>query len=403
MIMCSCAARRRDTHGAGRQPIDETLAQAAPGRFTTRAEKTSLRVRTSAKSCALASKIAKSASGRSRASSAIRWPRSCSACAPRYGRSVRVTSSHSVFTMDVVFRLKRGADLLGDRMVAPHTLKLPDTAPQRLDLLKTLPCSVCSRPAVGCVARPSKTSASTGWSAASPNIRSSPNRAWPSAEVRDELAARITPLGPSEPYALRCHRHRSALHVLWLGEGRLAPRPSVTSAPTSMPWVWTALSLWRRSHRRHPSAARVQHAVPRLRRQRRARLAAALRTHDGRSRTWAGRSRRHRALARALPATWRSSIMSPSMNTCSPAFFTAEGSCSDRNGIRLGHRQRQCRIKEMSAQRLARVAFGIEPQLYHYADRCSRSNSSTAPQHAGPQCSSSPAPSRLPSAFPISS
>jgi len=58
----------------------------------------------------------------------------------KYGRSVRVTSSHSVFVHeDGAIRLKRGADLkLGDRLVAPRQLRLPATAPSRIDLLSTL-------------------------------------------------------------------------------------------------------------------------------------------------------------------------------------------------------------------------------------------------------------------------
>jgi DNA gyrase subunit B len=58
----------------------------------------------------------------------------------QYGRSVRVTSSHSVFVHEEgAIRLKRGADLkIGDRLVAPKELRLPATAPGRLDLLRIL-------------------------------------------------------------------------------------------------------------------------------------------------------------------------------------------------------------------------------------------------------------------------
>jgi DNA gyrase subunit B len=58
----------------------------------------------------------------------------------RYGRSVRVTSSHSVFVHeDGAIKLKRGADLKnGDRLVAPKELRLPATAPATLDLLTLL-------------------------------------------------------------------------------------------------------------------------------------------------------------------------------------------------------------------------------------------------------------------------
>jgi DNA gyrase subunit B len=57
-----------------------------------------------------------------------------------YGRSVRVTESHSVFVHENgEVRLKRGNEIaVGDRLVAPRTLRLPATAPSRLDLLKLL-------------------------------------------------------------------------------------------------------------------------------------------------------------------------------------------------------------------------------------------------------------------------
>jgi DNA gyrase subunit B len=57
-----------------------------------------------------------------------------------YGRTVRVTSSHSVFVHENDgIKLKRGADLrVGDQMVAPVRLRLPTDAPKRIDLLKEL-------------------------------------------------------------------------------------------------------------------------------------------------------------------------------------------------------------------------------------------------------------------------
>jgi len=57
-----------------------------------------------------------------------------------YGRSVRVTSSHSVFVHeDGAIRLKRGDTLrLGDRLVAPRRLRLPSDAPASLDLLRAV-------------------------------------------------------------------------------------------------------------------------------------------------------------------------------------------------------------------------------------------------------------------------
>ena len=57
-----------------------------------------------------------------------------------YGRSVRVTSSHSVFVHDKDgIRLKRGADLrVDDRLVAPARIRFPSNAPARIDLLREL-------------------------------------------------------------------------------------------------------------------------------------------------------------------------------------------------------------------------------------------------------------------------
>jgi DNA gyrase subunit B len=58
-----------------------------------------------------------------------------------YGRSVRVTASHSVFVVegDRQIRLKRGDELtLNDRLAAPRTLRFPADAPARIDLLRAL-------------------------------------------------------------------------------------------------------------------------------------------------------------------------------------------------------------------------------------------------------------------------
>ncbi len=57
-----------------------------------------------------------------------------------YGRSVRVTSSHSVFVHENgAVRLKKGDELLaGDDLVAPRNLRLPENAPGRIDLLREL-------------------------------------------------------------------------------------------------------------------------------------------------------------------------------------------------------------------------------------------------------------------------
>ncbi|MGH8243095.1 MAG: DNA gyrase subunit B, partial [Steroidobacteraceae bacterium] len=57
-----------------------------------------------------------------------------------YGRTVRVTSSHSVFVHESGrMRLKRGDELrIGDRLVAPRHLRLPSQSPNRLSVLREL-------------------------------------------------------------------------------------------------------------------------------------------------------------------------------------------------------------------------------------------------------------------------
>jgi len=57
-----------------------------------------------------------------------------------YGRTVRVTSSHSVFVHNKDgLKLKRGADLrIGDQMVAPARIRFPSDAPAKIDLLYVL-------------------------------------------------------------------------------------------------------------------------------------------------------------------------------------------------------------------------------------------------------------------------
>jgi DNA gyrase subunit B len=57
-----------------------------------------------------------------------------------YGRSLRVTSSHSVFVYeDGDIKLKRGDELrLNDKLVAPRRIRLPAAAPARIDILRAL-------------------------------------------------------------------------------------------------------------------------------------------------------------------------------------------------------------------------------------------------------------------------
>jgi DNA gyrase subunit B len=61
-----------------------------------------------------------------------------------YGRSIRVTASHSIFVQENgEVCLKKGDDLrVGDRVVAPKSIHLPQSAPKRIDLLRELHAAV---------------------------------------------------------------------------------------------------------------------------------------------------------------------------------------------------------------------------------------------------------------------
>ena len=58
----------------------------------------------------------------------------------QYGRSTRVTGNHSLYVLeDGELRKKRGDELVvGDRIAAPRTVRLPETAPERIDLMREL-------------------------------------------------------------------------------------------------------------------------------------------------------------------------------------------------------------------------------------------------------------------------
>ena len=58
----------------------------------------------------------------------------------QYGRSTRVTGNHSLYVLeDGELRKKRADELaIGDRIAAPRTIRLPETAPERIDLMREL-------------------------------------------------------------------------------------------------------------------------------------------------------------------------------------------------------------------------------------------------------------------------
>jgi DNA gyrase subunit B len=290
-----------------------------------------------------------------------------------YGRSVRVTSSHSVFVHeDGAIRLKRGADLkVGDRMVAPHGLPLPDAAPKRLDLLKALHQSTGAAkqiwlrgPAIEDLCK----------HRVEARFADRPAFTEPRVEipatVRDELAARrraagianqalCATIGIEQPctfYAWENGKSRPALSHFRAYLGAIGADSDIYMEKVAV------------------GASRLQHTWNTQYRGSGSNLVRDwLRLSDltqddldylGGREDLELSPEHYRHLA-----TPRHIEVNEDLLTLL-GFFVAEGSCSDRNGIRLAIGNGNRRFAEEMSQRLARV-FGIAPQLYHYADRCS--------------------------------
>ena len=141
----------------------------------------------------------------------------------QYGRSTRVTGNHSLYVLeDGELRKKRGDELaVGDRIAAPRTVRLPETAPERIDLHARAVAD--SRGGfAGLGAGPRRRGLGTLEGAL--GVR---------RQQRDDRAARGHPgRGPRgargaaaleravQRRALRCGRHQAARHVLRVGEGQ---------------------------------------------------------------------------------------------------------------------------------------------------------------------------------------
>jgi DNA gyrase subunit B len=247
-----------------------------------------------------------------------------------YGRSVRVTSSHSVFVYEQgAIRLKRGADVkVGDRMVAPRRLRLPETAPKRLDLVQALHAVPSAARHVWL--RGPAVEALCKWRverqhAANPALVD-PRVDIP-APVRDELATRLAAIG-AEPaqYEGQIAVGESRLQRTWntqyRGAGGNAVRDRLRLADLG------ADDLAFLADRDDLQLSPEHYAGHSLRR--------FLDVNED--------------LLTVL------------------GFHVAEGSCSDRNGIRLSIGNGNRRFAQEMAQRLERI-FGVAPQFYESANR----------------------------------
>ncbi|HEU4589773.1 MAG TPA: DNA gyrase subunit B [Steroidobacteraceae bacterium] len=290
----------------------------------------------------------------------------------KYGRSVRVTSSHSVFVHEEgAIRLKRGADLkVGDQLVAPKELRLPATAPARIDLLRILHDDSKSAAQIWL-----RGHAVEEWhrqrvrrnhrddlALMDPRVEIPP-------EIRDELAERRKNCSHSNrSLCASIGIKQPATFYAW-EKGKL--RPTLTHFRAYLDAVGVDAEYY---------LDKVAVGESRLERtwstQYRASGANEVRPHvlleeltkddlaffDGREDLEL--TPEHYA-AHGVP---RFLNVDEDLLTLL-GFFAAEGSCSDRNGIRLAIGRGNGRFAAEMQQRLGRV-FGIQPVLHVSESRC---------------------------------
>ena len=288
-----------------------------------------------------------------------------------YGRSVRVTSSHSVFVHeDGGIKLKRGADLkLGDRLVAPRHLALPVTAPAHLDLLPSLHSDAGANqiwlrgPAVEdwfkrrVVQRHSQNSQLVGQRVDIPT------------DVRNELAERrrlkgITnralckSIGISQPVTFYAwekgtsrptlEHFRAYLHAVGADCDQFLERVAVGQSRLDRTWAHQYLGSGANAVRPHVRLSELD--APDL---------DFFAARDDFELT--PEHHAEHGIPRWLP-------VNEDLLTVL-GFYVAEGSCSDRNGIRLSIGKGNQAFAPVVRRALANI-FGIEPVLYVSADRC---------------------------------
>ncbi|TLZ39489.1 MAG: DNA gyrase subunit B, partial [Gammaproteobacteria bacterium] len=283
-----------------------------------------------------------------------------------YGRSIRVTASHSVFVQDNgEIRLKQGRELsVGDRLVAPKFIRLPAEAPKKIDLLRELHQIPDARAQVW-VRGP----AVEDWFKARiaseyadrPEI-SAPRVEFP-PELRKELASLRRASGVSN--AELCHRigiRQPATFYAWergtsrptlancesylavIGANAAAIMPQAIVGPSRLERIWE-------EQYRGSSSNRVRDYV-------------RLSTLEADDIEWFA----DRDDLELTPEHYgergirRFIAITPELMKLL-GFYLAEGSCSDRNGVRLSIGKSNVRFSEEMADGFTRV-FGLAPQSY---------------------------------------
>jgi len=289
-----------------------------------------------------------------------------------YGRSIRVTASHSVFVQDNgEIRLKQGSELqIGDRLVAPKTIRLPQNAPDRIDLLRALHHVSEARDQIWVRGR-----AVEDWYksrivkeyADRPEF-SAPRVAFP-VEVRKQLATQRRASGVSN--AELCRRvgiRQPVTFYAWekgvsrptlahfqsylsvIGANSAAVMQQVTVGPSRLEHVW-------QTQYRGSPCNRVRDYV---------RL-SALEADDI---DWfADREDLELTPEHYGDQGIRRFVRVDSELMKLLGFYLAEGSCSDRNGVRLCIGKSNVRFSEEMAAAITHV-FGVAPKSYPIKRGC---------------------------------
>jgi len=289
-----------------------------------------------------------------------------------YGRSVRVTASHSVFVQENgEIRLKQGSELnVGDRLVAPKSIRLPERAPGRIDLLRRLYEIPDARSQI--------------W------VRGPAVEAWYKSQINQEYADRPEMTAPRVELPVEVRQHLTELRrtsgitnaelcrkvgirqpVTFYAWERGLSRPTLPNcqaymavigadAAALMPQIAIGGSrlerIWETQHRGSPSN-RVRDYV---------RL-SALEAEDI---AWFAEREdlqltpEHNA---ELPVPRYLSVTPELMKVL--GFYMAEGSCSDRQGIRFAIGKSNVRFLDEMAEALTQV-FGLTPRSYSIKRGC---------------------------------
>jgi len=288
-----------------------------------------------------------------------------------YGRSIRVTGSHSVYVhAEGELQLKRGLDLRpGDRLVAPRRIPLPETAPEEIDLLAELHAD--------------RDAGDEVW------VRGPAVEAWHRERVQtlhadsDEIVGKRVEVPAEVRAELSAMRRASGLRGRDLCERIGIKQPATfyawergTSAPTLARWrayvnavggdssqllsrVRIRESALERTWRRDYRASGRNQVRDRVRLS--SLSEADLRWFDGRrDQTLSATHHAGRSIRRHVP-------VSPELMMLL-GFYVAEGCCTERSGIRLAIGGRNApRVPEIS--RWFEAAFGVAPAVYASQDR----------------------------------